>query len=99
MPESIPGSQDTLNRYLADIGTVPLLSAEEERTLATLAQAGDEQARARFLHANLRLVVSIAKRYRGADLLDLIQEGTLGLLFIVKVGIQAYPADAHPSAT
>jgi len=80
MPEITPSYQDSLDRYLFEIGAAPLLSTEEERTLATRAQAGDQAARTRFLHANLRLVVSLAKRYQGMDLLDLIQEGNIGLL-------------------
>ncbi|MBV9691869.1 MAG: sigma-70 family RNA polymerase sigma factor [Ktedonobacteraceae bacterium] len=82
MPEHtvLPQYEDILDYYLADISAVPLLSAEEERRLATLVQTGDQAARARFIQANLRLVVSIAKRYQGMDLVDLIQEGTLGLL-------------------
>ena len=73
---------DPVKVYLKEIGRVPLLSAEEEATLARAAQAGDEDARRRLSEANLRLVVSVAKRYagRGLPFLDLIQEGNLGLM-------------------
>ena len=73
---------DPVKAYLKEIGQVPLLSAEEERTLARAARAGDADARRRLSEANLRLVVSVAKRYagRGLPFLDLIQEGNLGLM-------------------
>ena len=73
---------DPVKTYLKEIGRVPLLSAEEESALARAAQAGDEDARRRLSEANLRLVVSVAKRYagRGLPFLDLIQEGNLGLM-------------------
>lgn len=73
---------ETLDLYLAEIGQHPLLSPDEERRLAERAAEGDQGARTRLVECNLRLVVSIAKRYRGRglDLLDLIQEGTLGLM-------------------
>lgn len=73
---------DSLDLYLEDIGREPLLSIDEERTLAARAAEGDAHAREQLISCNLRLVVSIAKRYRGRglDLLDLIQEGTLGLM-------------------
>ena len=73
---------DPVKTYLKEIGRVPLLSAEEEAALARAAQAGDEDARRRLSEANLRLVVSVAKRYagRGLPFLDLIQEGNLGLM-------------------
>ena len=73
---------DPVKTYLKEIGRVPLLSAEEEAALAHAAQAGDEDARRRLSEANLRLVVSVAKRYagRGLPFLDLIQEGNLGLM-------------------
>ena len=73
---------DPVKTYLKEIGRVPLLSAEEEAALARAAQAGDEDARRRLSEANLRLVVSVAKRYAGRSLpfLDLIQEGNLGLM-------------------
>ena len=66
---------DPVKTYLKEIGRVPLLSAEEEAALARAAQAGDEDARRRLSEANLRLVVSVAKRYggRGLPFLDLIQ--------------------------
>ena len=69
---------DPVKTYLKEIGRVPLLSAEEEAALAHAAQAGDEDARRRLSEANLRLVVSVAKRYagRGLPFLDLIQEAT-----------------------
>ena len=73
---------DPVKAYLKEIGQVPLLSAEEEQTLARAARAGDADARRCLSEANLRLVVSVAKRYagRGLPFLDLIQEGNLGLM-------------------
>ena len=73
---------DPVKTYLKEIGRVPLLTAEQETELARAAQAGDEDARRRLSEANLRLVVSVAKRYagRGLPFLDLIQEGNLGLM-------------------
>ena len=73
---------DPVKAYLKEIGQVPLLSAEEEQTLARAARAGDADARRRLSEATLRLVVSVAKRYagRGLPFLDLIQEGNLGLM-------------------
>lgn len=80
------GLDDPVRMYLKEIGRVPLLSAEEEVALAKRVEAGDEQARRELAEANLRLVVSIAKRYvgRGMLFLDLIQEGNLGLLKAVE---------------
>ena len=73
---------DPVRMYLKEIGKVPLLSADEEIELAKRMEAGDEEAKKRLCEANLRLVVSIAKRYvgRGMLFLDLIQEGNLGLI-------------------
>ena len=73
---------DPVKVYLRDIGNVPLLSSEEEINLAMRIAENDEEAKKRLTEANLRLVVSIAKRYvgRGMQLLDLIQEGNLGLI-------------------
>ncbi len=73
---------DPVRMYLKEIGKVPLLSAEEEMELAQRMEQGDEEAKQRLCEANLRLVVSIAKRYvgRGMLFLDLIQEGNLGLI-------------------
>ena len=77
---------DPVKVYLKEIGRVPLLSPEEEIELATRMDAGDPYARKRLSEANLRLVVSIAKRYvgRGMQFLDLIQEGNLGLIKAVE---------------
>ena len=73
---------DPIKIYLKDIGSVPLLSFEEEIELAKRIEQGDEKAKDRLSEANLRLVVSIAKRYmgRGLSLMDLIQEGNIGLI-------------------
>ncbi|MBQ8395089.1 MAG: RNA polymerase sigma factor RpoD [Clostridia bacterium] len=80
------GLDDPVKMYLKDIGRVPLLSAEEEVELAKRMQENDEAAKKRLSEANLRLVVSIAKRYvgRGMLFLDLIQEGNLGLMKAVE---------------
>ena len=85
VPEGI-ALDDPVRMYLKEIGRVPLLTAEEEIALARRMEAGDETARHRLEEANLRLVVSIAKRYvgRGMLFLDLIQEGNLGLLKAVE---------------
>ena len=76
------GTEDPVRMYLKEIGTVPLLSADEELVLAKRKAEGDERAKDRLIEANLRLVVSIAKRYtgRGMSFLDLVQEGNLGLI-------------------
>ncbi len=76
------GTEDPVRMYLKEIGTVPLLNADEEMELAKRKADGDEAAKDRLIEANLRLVVSIAKRYtgRGMSFLDLVQEGNLGLI-------------------
>ena len=78
--------EDPVGMYLKEIGKVPLLSAEEEIELAKRMELGDQEAKKRLAEANLRLVVSIAKRYvgRGMLFLDLIQEGNLGLIKAVE---------------
>jgi RNA polymerase primary sigma factor len=79
-------SDDSVRLYLREIGKIPLLSAEEELALAQKVVAGDKRAKDKMAEANMRLVVSIAKRYsgRGLDFLDLIQEGNTGLLRAVE---------------
>lgn len=85
VPEGV-SIEDTVRMYLKEIGKVPLLSAEEEIELAKRMENGDQAAKKRLAEANLRLVVSIAKRYvgRGMLFLDLIQEGNLGLIKAVE---------------
>jgi RNA polymerase primary sigma factor len=85
VPEGV-SIEDPVRMYLKEIGKVPLLSAEEEIELAKRMENGDEDAKKRLAEANLRLVVSIAKRYvgRGMLFLDLIQEGNLGLIKAVE---------------
>ncbi|MFC2287859.1 MAG: RNA polymerase sigma factor RpoD [Selenomonas sp.] len=85
IPEGI-SIDDPVRMYLKEIGRVPLLSADEEIALAKRMEAGDEKAQKELAEANLRLVVSIAKRYvgRGMLFLDLIQEGNLGLIKAVE---------------
>jgi len=78
--------KDSIKMYLKEIGKIPLLTPSQERELARRAQMGDKKAREKLITANLRLVVSIAKRYigRGLPFLDLIQEGNIGLLKAVE---------------
>ena len=85
VPEGV-NVDDHVRMYLKEIGKVPLLSADEEIEFARLMSEGDEEAKKRLTEANLRLVVSIAKRYvgRGMLFLDLIQEGNLGLIKAVE---------------
>ena len=79
-------SDDSVRLYLREIGKIPLLNAEEELALAQRVVAGEKRAKDKMAEANMRLVVSIAKRYsgRGLDFLDLIQEGNTGLLRAVE---------------
>lgn len=79
-------SDDSVRLYLREIGKIPLLNAEEELALAKRVVAGEKKAKDKMAEANMRLVVSIAKRYsgRGLDFLDLIQEGNTGLLRAVE---------------
>ncbi len=79
-------SDDSVRLYLREIGKIPLLNAEQELELAQKVVAGDKRAKDKMAEANMRLVVSIAKRYsgRGLDFLDLIQEGNTGLLRAVE---------------
>ena len=85
VPEGV-GIEDPVRMYLKEIGKVPLLSSEQEIELAKKMELGDEEAKQMLAEANLRLVVSIAKRYvgRGMQFLDLIQEGNLGLIKAVE---------------
>ena len=85
VPDSV-GIDDPVRMYLKEIGKVPLLTTEQEITLAKRMGEGDEEAKKELAEANLRLVVSIAKRYvgRGMQFLDLIQEGNLGLIKAVE---------------
>lgn len=85
VPDGI-GTDDPVRMYLKEIGKVPLLTMEEEIELAKRIELGDEEAKKKLAEANLRLVVSIAKRYlgRGMQFLDLIQEGNLGLIKAVE---------------
>jgi RNA polymerase nonessential primary-like sigma factor len=92
-PKQPPGSataaarlHDATRLYLSEIGASPLLTADEEKKFARLAKQGDESARHRMIESNLRLVVKIARRYvnRGLPLLDLIEEGNLGLIHAVE---------------
>ncbi len=85
VPEGV-GLEDPVRMYLKEIGKIPLLSTDEEIELAKRIELGDEDAKKRLAEANLRLVVSIAKRYvgRGMQFLDLIQEGNLGLIKAVE---------------
>ena len=80
------GAEQSLDVYLREIGRRPLLTKDEERMLARRVEAGDAAARRRMIESNLRLVVSIAKHYRGhgVPLVDLIQEGTVGLIRAVE---------------
>ena len=77
---------DSVKVYLREIGSLPLLKAEEEKAIAIAAKKGDEKARKKLIESNLRLVVSIAKHfvYHGLSLLDLIQEGNIGLIKAVE---------------
>ncbi len=81
-----PATTNSLDLYLAEIGRTPLLTKAEEQRLARLIEQGDERAKRHMVEANLRLVVSIAKKYRGhgVPFVDLIQEGTLGLVRAVE---------------
>ena len=85
IPEGV-ALDDPVRMYLKEIGRVPLLTAEEEVELARRMEMGDKNAKSRLIEANLRLVVSIAKRYvgRGMQFLDLIQEGNMGLIKAVE---------------
>ncbi len=85
VPEAV-NIDDPVRMYLKEIGKVPLLTADEEVVIAKRMEAGDEEAKRQLAEANLRLVVSIAKRYvgRGMQFLDLIQEGNLGLIKAVE---------------
>ncbi|MBA6349975.1 RNA polymerase sigma factor RpoS [Colwellia sp. BRX8-9] len=84
--EDVPSNLDATQLYLSEIGFSPLLSAEEEVYFSRLALKGDEPSRKRMIESNLRLVVKISRRYnnRGLPLLDLIEEGNLGLIRAVE---------------
>ena len=86
LPSERGSAEDPVRMYLKEIGRIPLLSSEEEIELAKRMEMGDEEAKKKLSEANLRLTVSIAKRYsgRGMQFLDLIQEGNLGLIKAVE---------------
>ena len=84
--ENAAATEDDVSQFLREIRAFPLLSPEEERSLARRCSEGDEEAIRQMVNANLRLVVSVAREYagRGVSLLDLIQEGSIGLLSAAK---------------
>ena len=84
--DTVSTDQDTVRQYLYEIGSIPLLTPEQEQSLAKAFQQGDEEAGRRLAEANLRLVVNIAKRYTGHGMpfLDIIQEGNLGLMKAIE---------------
>ena len=88
-PADAARGRELLGLYFRDIAKVPLLTPEQEQELARRVQAGDAEAERQLTEANLRLVVRVARRYlnRGLSLLDLIEEGNLGLLHAVPVPI------------
>lgn len=92
VPEGV-STDDPVRMYLKEIGSIPLLSGEEEIELAKRIEQGDEDAKQKLAESNLRLVVSIAKRYvgRGMSFLDLIQEGNLGLIKAAEKLIPSRP--------
>jgi len=81
-----PVDDDSFDRYLHEVANAPALSLAEEQRLATLAVAGDDEAAARLVRSNLRLVVALARRYvaTGVPLVDLVQEGNLALMHAVE---------------
>ncbi|PYN16225.1 MAG: hypothetical protein DME06_01635, partial [Candidatus Rokuibacteriota bacterium] len=85
-PETRDTSRANLAVYLKEVGRIPILDREEEHALARRVQAGDAEAKAKLIEANLRLVVHVARRYmnRGLALQDLIEEGNLGLIRAVE---------------
>lgn len=86
LPDKVTGADSAMEQYLREIRAIPLLTAQQERTLAVDCARGDENAIRTMVSANLRLVVSIAREYagRGVPMLDLIQEGSIGLLEAAK---------------
>ena len=86
LPDKVTGADSAMEQYLREIRAIPLLTAQQERTLAVDCARGDENAIRTMVSANLRLVVSVAREYagRGVPMLDLIQEGSIGLLEAAK---------------
>ncbi len=83
---SVKVSEDNLNQYLKEVAAIPLLTREEENTIARKAREGDDRARNRLVESSLRFVISVAKKYQGSglDLIDLINTGNLGLVLAAK---------------